>query len=489
MSLNGIDIANYQRSLVPSKMKTTDFIIVKATESNWYVNECFADHAAQVVSAGKKLGCYHFARPGDAVEQADYFLGVVKKYFNKAVFALDWEENAVALGPSWAKKWLDRVYKKTGVKPVIYMSKSVCNAYNWSAVSNAGYELWVAQYPNYNPTGYKKNPWTDDNPFGSWKNWTIFQYASTGQITGYNGDLDLDLFNGSGDDWLELASGSLVKSTVAKVTTPKPVVIEDKPSKMVLHAIDIANDDSHGYSQYRRWPEEGTDFDCSSMMYECAYFAGYNVSREDPRYTGSMLEDFTAAGFTATPFDGNLSDLEPGDILLNVVHHTEMYIGDGKFAGAHIAETGDIDGEPGDQTGNEISICDAYIYWDGWDYVLEPPRDKQNVTTGTSSKPATGSSNDNKSKKKDVTTIAKEVLAGKWGNGAKRKKKLEKAGYDYAKVQAKVNQLLGVKTKTIDQLAKEVIQGKWGNGSDRKQRLTDAGYDYQAVQNRVNDLL
>lgn len=484
MTLNGIDIANYQRTLVPKKMTTTNFIIVKATESNWYVNECFADHAAQVVSTGKKLGCYHFARPGNAVEQADFFLGVVKKYFNKAVFALDWEENAVALGPGWAKKWLDRVYKKTGVKPVIYMSKSVCNAYDWSAVVEAGYELWVAQYPDYEPTGYQKKPWTDDSPFGAWdkRGWTIFQYASTGQIKGYDGDLDLDLFDGSADDWTELASGSLVKSAVAKVTTPKPAVIEDKPSKMVLHAIDIANDDSHGYSQYRRWPDEGTDFDCSSLMYECAYFAGYDLSREDPRYTGSMLEDFTAAGFTATPFDGNLSDLEPGDILLNVVHHTEMYIGDGKFAGAHIAETGDIDGEPGDQTGNEISICDAYIYWDGWDYVLEPPRDK------TTTAPTTTSTSTS-IKKKSVTTIAKEVLAGKWSTGAKRKKKLEKAGYDYAKVQAKVNQLLGVTAKTVDQLANEVIQGKWGNGQDRINRLKDAGYDPVAVQDKVNEIL
>ena len=35
--------------------------------------------------------------------------------------------------------------------------------------------------------------------------------------------------------------------------------------------------------------------------------------------------------------------------------------------------------------------------------------------------------------------IAKEVLAGKWGNGADRKKKLTEAGYDYAVIQAIVN--------------------------------------------------
>lgn len=43
--------------------------------------------------------------------------------------------------------------------------------------------------------------------------------------------------------------------------------------------------------------------------------------------------------------------------------------------------------------------------------------------------------------------------------------------------------------KSIDELAREVIQGKWGNGADRKNRLTAAGYDYAAIQKRVNEML
>ncbi len=45
-------------------------------------------------------------------------------------------------------------------------------------------------------------------------------------------------------------------------------------------------------------------------------------------------------------------------------------------------------------------------------------------------------------KKKSLAAIAREVIAGKWGNYPERKKKLEKAGYNYEKVQAKVNELL-----------------------------------------------
>lgn len=43
--------------------------------------------------------------------------------------------------------------------------------------------------------------------------------------------------------------------------------------------------------------------------------------------------------------------------------------------------------------------------------------------------------------------------------------------------------------KTDDVIAHEVIDGLWGNGEERKQKLTAAGYDYGTIQARVNELL
>lgn len=43
--------------------------------------------------------------------------------------------------------------------------------------------------------------------------------------------------------------------------------------------------------------------------------------------------------------------------------------------------------------------------------------------------------------------------------------------------------------KSVDEIAKEVIAGYWGNGVTRKRKLTEAGYDYATVQKRVNELL
>lgn len=45
------------------------------------------------------------------------------------------------------------------------------------------------------------------------------------------------------------------------------------------------------------------------------------------------------------------------------------------------------------------------------------------------------------------------------------------------------------KKKTVDELAREVIAEKWGDGEERKKRLKAAGYDYAAVQKRVNEIL
>lgn len=100
------------------------------------------------------------------------------------------------------------------------------------------------------------------------------------------------------------------------------------------------------------------------------------------------------------------------------------------------------------------------------------------------------------SNKKSNTEIAKEVIAGKWGNGAERKQKLEAAGYDYAAVQKEVERLLKEEKeptkpakKSVDEVAREVIAGKWGNGVTRVRLLTKAGYNYYTVQKKVNELL
>ena len=99
--------------------------------------------------------------------------------------------------------------------------------------------------------------------------------------------------------------------------------------------------------------------------------------------------------------------------------------------------------------------------------------------------------------KKNINTIAQEVINGAWGNGDDRRRRLEAAGYNYAEVQKAVNAKLGVKSNaptrrpgpSLDDVARAVIRGDYGNGDDRRRRLEAAGYNYNAVQARVNQLL
>lgn len=133
----------------------------------------------------------------------------------------------------------------------------------------------------------------------------------------------------------------------------------------VKWAIAIASDNSHGYDQGNRW---GPDYDCSSLIYEAFRIGGGFSLPIHTGYTGSMVNDFTNAGFKwLTNLGNSQSGLLRGDILLNTGAHTEIYIGDGMLVGAHINEFGSTTGgKTGDQTGNEISKTQYYSFpWNG----------------------------------------------------------------------------------------------------------------------------
>lgn len=97
--------------------------------------------------------------------------------------------------------------------------------------------------------------------------------------------------------------------------------------------------------------------------------------------------------------------------------------------------------------------------------------------------------------KKSIEEIAKEVIAGAWGNGTDRMHRLEAAGYNYNEVQSKVNQLMGASNPaptpkmTARQFALEVWQlGKHGTGDARKAAAESLGVDYAEAQRLINIL-
>ena len=80
---------------------------------------------------------------------------------------------------------------------------------------------------------------------------------------------------------------------------------------------------------------------------------------------------------------------------------------------------------------------------------------------------------------------AYDVMAGKYGVGEDRKRRLAAAGYDYWAVQHLVNGL----AKGYDRVAREVISGRYGNNQARVAALEAAGYNAALVQDIVNAML
>lgn len=224
MTMNGIDISNWQRDINLSAVKA-DFVIVKATEGIGYVDKSCDMLFQKALSLGKKLGFYHFARPtanNDPIREADFFYENCKGYFGKAIPILDWEaENKYNV--AYAKAWLDRVYQRSGVKPVIYMSESVVNSYDWSSVANADYGLWVAKYRD-NATDYNYNMANaGSRPHVKWwKFYCMWQWTSTGRLNGYSGNLDCNVFYGDGTTWDKYAGKSGTASKPAPAPAPAP---------------------------------------------------------------------------------------------------------------------------------------------------------------------------------------------------------------------------------------------------------------------------
>lgn len=340
MALNGIDISHYQEGLDLSKVPC-DFVIIKATEGTYMVQDTCDPWVQQAKRLGKKWGFYHFAAGGEAIAEADFFVKNCRNYFGHGIPVLDYEMYG-RKGTAWVKRFLDRVYEQTGIRCMVYTSRSVLKEEDWSEVA-PNHALWVAQYPNYEPTGYQSDPWFPKGSIGAFQFVTMHQYASTGRLPGWNGNLDLDIAYLTPEGWDAIARGDGAKPT--------------EPAEPTETTLELAYKVMNG--------ELGTGDDRKKAL-------------------GSRYDE------------------------------VQSFI-------------------------NHICFTSANV-------------------------------------------LADEVMKGKYGNGAVRKTVL---GNRYAEVQAIING----DRKSVEQLAREVIAGKWGNGADRRKKLEAAGYEYEKVQAKVNELL
>ena len=257
MALHGVDIASYQKDMDCSKIKA-DFVIIKATQGNTYVNPNCNRQYAQAKSAGKLLGLYHYSTGIGAEIEADYFVNNIRNYVKEAILCLDWEHNEVggknpvfntAGEVDYVYRFMKRVYELTGVYPLLYMSASVTRRRDWNKVAQIC-ELWDAQYANKTKlTDYQNSPWRDNKGLGAWKEPpAIHQYSSSGTIEGYRqtspGKLDIDIAYLTKQEWQMLARGTYEKNTVARAINPEVIrnVLDNKYGSGVARTLKLTEE-------------------------------------------------------------------------------------------------------------------------------------------------------------------------------------------------------------------------------------------------------
>lgn len=250
--MNGIDISNWQAGINLSNI-AFDFLIARATEGIGCVDKYCDGYIQQAIKLGKPFGFYHFARPtNDPIREAEFFYNSCRGYFGKGIPILDWESGNTS-NVTWAKRWLDRVYQLSGVKPVIYMSESVVNANNWSAVAAADYGLWVAKYRDNNPDYNYNMANAGSRPHVKWwKFYCMWQWTSTGRLNGYGGYLDCDVFYGDQSTW----DAYVGKST----STTKPQTKPASKTTAQLAEEVIAGQWGNGEDRKKRLTAAGYDY-------------------------------------------------------------------------------------------------------------------------------------------------------------------------------------------------------------------------------------
>jgi len=131
--LEGIDVSHWQGTIDWGKVRGAGkkFAFIKASEHTSFVDDKYQSNRANAKAAGLKVGAYHFARPNvgttDAYAEADHFIETADWTSGELRPVLDLEDtgglSSSAL-QTWVKAFVQRIYERTGVRAIIYVSPS-----------------------------------------------------------------------------------------------------------------------------------------------------------------------------------------------------------------------------------------------------------------------------------------------------------------------------------------------------------------------------
>lgn len=202
-----IDISSHQTGIDLSVIPA-DGVVIKATEGRGWKSPPFLNQVEDARNAGMKVGMYHFVSTDNTpAQEASNFIDSVKPVYEEGdALVLDWEQTSSWSSdtPYWCAEWIYRVADEFQVMPDIYLNLSTSQK-DWGWTLPERVELWLAQYPlNRTPVGgwditdpekamsEHGRPAIEHSETPAWKV-VMWQYTSTGRLTGYDGNLDLNV--------------------------------------------------------------------------------------------------------------------------------------------------------------------------------------------------------------------------------------------------------------------------------------------------------
>ncbi|MBV7309794.1 glycoside hydrolase family 25 protein [Acinetobacter sp. CWB-G5] len=195
--VKGFDVSHHQgdiqwQSISPQEFK---FVYLKATEGGDFKDRKFQDNWLKAREQGFLVGAYHFYRLcRDGQIQAQNFIETVPKKTDSLPPVIDLEYDSTCINTYTREQLLkeiqvmhDQLYQHYGLQPIFYTSKAFYNIVLVDEFKKT--PLWIREYQG--------QPELKGNP-----KWTFWQHTSQGQIKGIPTLVDLNVFQGSEQDWI-----------------------------------------------------------------------------------------------------------------------------------------------------------------------------------------------------------------------------------------------------------------------------------------------
>ena len=195
--VKGFDVSHHQgdiqwQSISPQEFK---FVYLKATEGGDFKDRKFQDNWLKAREQGFLVGAYHFYRLcRDGQIQAQNFIETVPKKTDSLPPVIDLEYDSTCINTYTREQLLkeiqvmhDQLYKHYGLQPIFYTSKAFYNIVLVNEFKQT--PLWIREYQG--------QPELKGNP-----KWIFWQHTSQGQIKGIPTLVDLNVFQGSEQDWI-----------------------------------------------------------------------------------------------------------------------------------------------------------------------------------------------------------------------------------------------------------------------------------------------